>query len=61
MAAESVLNLVNLTSRIYMIVRSELASRDQTLADNIKLSGKVTVMTDYSVEKVNGNEFVGVH
>ena len=56
-AAESVLNLVNLTSRIYMIVRSELKC-DQMLADSIKSSGKVTVMTGYSIEKVNGNDFV---
>jgi alkyl hydroperoxide reductase subunit F len=55
--AEAVLDLLNLASKIYMIVRSTLKA-DKVIADRIMKSSKVTVLTGYTVCKINGKDFV---
>ncbi len=56
-AGEAVLDLLNLCPKIYFIVRSTLKA-DRVIVDRIVNSGKVEVLTGYTVEKVNGTDFV---
>jgi thioredoxin-disulfide reductase len=56
-AAEAVLDLLNLASRIYMVVRSTLKA-DRVIVDRIMESGKVTVLAGYAVDRINGKDFV---
>ncbi len=56
-AVEAVLDLINLASRIYLVVRSTLKA-DKLLADRILASGKVTVLTGYTVDRISGKDFV---
>ncbi len=56
-AGEAVLDLLNLATRIYLVVRSTLKA-DKVIVDRIKESGKVVILTGYTVEKVNGTDFV---
>jgi alkyl hydroperoxide reductase subunit F len=56
-AAESVLDLANIASKVYMIIRHDIKA-DQVLVDRIKANGKVTVLEEHNVERINGNDFV---
>jgi len=56
-AAESVLEMAHVASKIYMIVRSKLKS-DQILSDRILADPKVTVLQGYTVERIAGTDFV---
>ena len=56
-AAESVLEMNRIASKIYLIVRSKLKS-DQILSDRILADPKVTVLQGYTVERIGGTDFV---
>ncbi|HTX44344.1 MAG TPA: FAD-dependent oxidoreductase, partial [Methanocella sp.] len=56
-AGEAVLDLLNLASKIYLVVRSSIRA-DKIIVDRILESGKVTVLTGYTVERINGGDFV---
>jgi NADH-dependent peroxiredoxin subunit F len=56
-AAESVIDLMNIASKIYMVVRSNLKA-DQIVVDRIKSSPKVELYEGWAVERVNGDDFV---
>lgn len=56
-AAEAVMDLINIASKIYMIVRSTLKA-DKVTADRIRANSKVTIYEGYTVERVNGSDFV---
>ncbi|HEY3422608.1 MAG TPA: FAD-dependent oxidoreductase [Methanocellaceae archaeon] len=56
-AAESVIELTHIASKIYMVVRSNLKA-DQIIVDRIKLSPKVELYEGWTVERVNGGDFV---
>jgi NADH-dependent peroxiredoxin subunit F len=56
-AAEAVLDMMNIASKVYLIVRSSLKA-DRLLIDRIVDSGKVTILEGYGVEKISGKDFV---
>jgi len=56
-AAEAVLDLMNTASKIYVIVRSKLKA-DKMLVDSIASIDKVTILEDYTIERINGGDFV---
>lgn len=56
-AAESVIDLMNIAEKVYMIVRSSLKA-DQIIIDRIKASPKVELYEGWAVERVNGQDFV---
>ena len=56
-AAEAVTDLLNYCPKIYLIVRSTLKA-DEMAVERIEASGKVTIFTGYTVEKINGKDFV---
>jgi thioredoxin-disulfide reductase len=56
-AAEAVLDLIHLASKIYLVVRSSLKA-DKVIVDRIRANDKVTILTGYTIEKVNGEDFV---
>jgi alkyl hydroperoxide reductase subunit F len=56
-AGEAVLDLLNLVPKIYMIVRSTLKA-DKVVVDRIMESGKVTVLAGYTVDRINGKDFL---
>lgn len=56
-AAESVIDLIHIASKIYMVVRSKLKA-DQIIVDRIKASPKVELYEGWLVERVNGTDFV---
>jgi thioredoxin-disulfide reductase len=56
-AGEAVLDLINLASKVYLVVRSTLKA-DRVVVDRIEKSGKVAILTGYTVERVNGRDFV---
>lgn len=56
-AAESVLEMSRIASKIYLVVRSRLKA-DQILADRIMADPKVTVLQGYAVERITGKDFV---
>ncbi len=56
-AGEAALDLLSLASKIYMVVRSSLKA-DKVVADRIRSSHKVMILTGYTVERINGNDFV---
>lgn len=55
-AAEAVIDLSGIASRIYMIVRSTLKA-DKSIADRIKANKKVTIYEGYVPVKISGNDF----
>jgi thioredoxin-disulfide reductase len=56
-AAEAVLDIINMVSKVYLVVRSTLKA-DKVMVDRIMESGKVTVLAGYTVERIRGNDFV---
>jgi thioredoxin-disulfide reductase len=56
-AGEAVLDLLHLASKIYLIVRSSIKA-DKIILDRIIKSGKVAVLTGYTVDRINGKDFV---
>ncbi len=56
-AAESVIDLMHIASKIYMVVRSRLKA-DQIIIDRIKASPKVELFEGWAVERVSGTDFV---
>jgi thioredoxin-disulfide reductase len=56
-AAESVTDLLNLAAKIYMVVRSTLKA-DKIVVDRIMASGKVELYEGWTVERINGDDFV---
>ncbi len=56
-AGEAALDLINLVPKIYMVVRSTLKV-DKIIVDRIVESGKVTVLTGFTVERISGKDFV---
>lgn len=56
-AAEAVMELTRLATKIYMIVRSHLKC-DQVTVVKIRQSDKVTVLEGYNVDKISGGDFV---
>lgn len=56
-AAESVLEMIRMATKVYMIVRSSIKA-DQILIDRIMSDPKVTVLQGYTVEKISGTDFV---
>lgn len=56
-AAEAVLDLIPLATKIYLVVRSTLKA-DKVVVDKIMSKDKVTILTGYTVEKINGKDFV---
>ncbi len=56
-AAESVIDLMNIASKIYMVVRSSIKA-DQIIVDRIKASPKVELYEGWAVERVSGDDFV---
>jgi thioredoxin-disulfide reductase len=56
-AAEAVMELTRLATKIYMIVRSRLKC-DQVTVVKIRQSDKVTVLEGYNVDKISGGDFV---
>ncbi|AFD00972.1 thioredoxin reductase (NADPH) [Methanocella conradii HZ254] len=56
-AAEAVLDIINMVSKVYLVVRSTLKA-DKVMVDRIMASDKVTVLTGYTVERIHGNDFV---
>jgi thioredoxin-disulfide reductase len=57
-AAEAVLDLMTIATKIYMVVRSTLKA-DKISVDKIKASDKVTVYEGYTVENLKGTDFLG--
>jgi thioredoxin-disulfide reductase len=56
-AGEAVLDLLHLASKIYLVVRSSIKA-DKIILDRIIKSGKVAVFTGYTVDRINGEDFV---
>lgn len=56
-AAESAIDLLNIASKIHMVVRSTLKA-DKVVVDRIMASGKVELHEGWTVERVNGDDFV---
>ncbi len=56
-AAEAVLDLIPLATKIYLVVRSTLKA-DKVVVDKIAANAKVTILTGYTVDKINGKDFV---
>lgn len=56
-AAEAVIDLINMASKIYVIVRSTLKA-DKVIVDRIRASDKVIVLTGYTIDKIKGKDFV---
>lgn len=56
-AAESVLEMTHMASKVYMIVRSRLKC-DQVTTVKIRQNDKVKVLEGYAVEKISGKDFV---
>lgn len=56
-AAEAVMDLTDIASHIYMIVRSRLKC-DEILTTRIKKSDKITVFEGYDVVRIDGKDFV---
>lgn len=56
-AAESVMEMAQVASHIYMIVRSQLKA-DLIMCERIQAEKKVTVLEGYQVEKITGTDFV---
>jgi thioredoxin-disulfide reductase len=56
-AAEAVLDMLNIASKIYLIVRSRIKA-DYMIVDRIKASPKVTILEGYGIEKISGKDFV---
>ncbi len=57
-AAEAVMDLIPLAKSIYLVVRSTLKA-DKVVVDKISTNDKVTILTGYTVDKINGTDFVG--
>ncbi|WP_174589931.1 NAD(P)/FAD-dependent oxidoreductase [Methanocella conradii] len=56
-AAEAVLDIINMASKVYLVVRSTLKA-DKVMVDRIMASDKVATLTGYTVERIRGNDFV---
>ncbi len=56
-AAEAVLDIIGIVSKVYLVVRSTLKA-DKVVVDRIMESGKVTVLAGYTVERIRGDDFV---
>lgn len=56
-AAQSVIDLLNIASKVYMVVRSRLKA-DKIVVDRLNDSGKVEILEGWVVERINGNDFV---
>jgi thioredoxin-disulfide reductase len=56
-AAESVIDLLNIANKIYLIVRSKIKA-DKMVVDQIMASGKVELREGWAVERINGDDFV---
>ncbi len=61
-ALESVMDLFPYSSKIYLIVRSEILRGDPISQDKVKNDPKVTILWNTVVETIQGKDFVtGVH
>lgn len=56
-AAESAIDLLNIAAKIHMVVRSTLKA-DKVVVDRIMASGKVELHEGWTVERINGDDFV---
>lgn len=56
-AAESVIDLIRIANKVYMIVRHQLKA-DKMITDQIRSNPKVTVFENHTVSLINGKDFV---
>ncbi|HTY91132.1 MAG TPA: FAD-dependent oxidoreductase [Methanocella sp.] len=56
-AAEAVMDLIPMAKKIFLVVRSTLKA-DKVVVDKIQSSDKVAILMGYTVDRINGKDFV---